>query len=62
MVLVVKNLPASAGNFRDAGLLPGSGRSLGEGNSNLLQYSCQENHMDTEAWRAIVHRVTRSRK
>ena len=43
MVLVVKNLPANAGDARDMGLIPGSGRSLGEGNGNPLQYSCLEN-------------------
>ena len=41
--LVVKNLPANAG---DMGLIPGLGRSLGEGNGNSLQYSCLENPMD----------------
>ena len=40
---VVKNLPASAGHL---GLIPGSGRSLGEGNGNPLEYSCLENFMD----------------
>ena len=55
---MVKNLPASAGNFRDAGLLPGSGRSLGEGNGNPLQYSFLGNPMDRGAWQATVHGVT----
>ena len=41
--LVVKNLPTSARDLRDAGLIPGSGRSPGEGNGNPLQYSCLEN-------------------
>ena len=54
---VVKNLPANA---RDAGLIPGSGRSPGEGNGNPFQYSCLENSMDRGAWRATVHGVTRS--
>ena len=49
---MVKNLPASAGDIRDTGLTPGSGRSSGEGNGNLLQYSCLENSMDRGAWRA----------
>ena len=40
---VVKNLPASAGDAGDMGLSPGSGRSLGEGNGNPLQYSCLGN-------------------
>ena len=48
----MKNLPANAG---DAGLIPAFGRSLGEGNGNLLQYSCLENLMDRGAWRATVH-------
>ena len=43
VALVVKNLPASARDLRDAGLIPGSGRSPGEGNGNPLQYSCLEN-------------------
>ena len=46
MALVVKNLPASAGDTRDEGLIPGWGRSPGGGNSNPLQYSCLENPMD----------------
>ena len=49
MVLVVKNLPANAGEVREEGLIPGSGRSLGEGNDNPLQYSCLENPMDRGA-------------
>ena len=49
----VKNLPAIAGNIRDMGLIPGWGRSLGQGNGNPLQYSCLENPMDREAWWAI---------
>ena len=54
---MVKNLPAKLG---DAGLIPGSGRSLGEGNrGNKLQYSCLGNPMDRGAWQAIVHVVTR---
>ena len=56
--MVVKNLPASAGDPRDMGLIPGSGRFPGVGNGNLLQYSCLENSMDRGAWQAIVHRVT----
>ena len=51
----------SACNAGDLGLIPGSERSPGEGNGNLLQYSCLENPMDGGAWRAIVHRVTKSR-
>ena len=62
MALVIKNLFPSAGDIRDAGLIPGLGRSPGEGNSNPLQYSCLENPMDREAWRAMVHRITASDK
>ena len=51
----------SACNAEDLGLIPGLGRSPGEGNGNPLQYSCRENSMDRGAWRAIVHRVTKSR-
>ena len=47
----------SAGNAGDLGLIPGSGRSPGEGNGNPLQYSCLENPMDRGAWRATVHGV-----
>ena len=60
MALVVKNLPASAGGVEDAGLIPRSGRSPGEGNSNQLQYSCPENPMDRGAWRFTVKRVKES--
>ena len=58
--LVIKNLPANAGDVRDAGSIPGSGRSPGEGQGNPLQYSCLENPMDPGAWRAAVHGVTES--
>ena len=50
MVLVVKNLLANAGDIRDEGLIPGSGRSPGEGSGNPLQYSYLENFMDRGAW------------
>ena len=46
MVLVVKNLPANAGEIRDAGSIPESGRFPGEGNGNPLQYSYLENSID----------------
>ena len=49
-VLVVKNLPANAGDLRDVGLTPGSGRSLGGGHGNPLHYSCLENPMDRGVW------------
>ena len=52
---------ASAHNEGDPGLIPGSGRSPGEGNGNPLQYSCLENSMDGGAWWAIVHGVAKSR-
>ena len=55
MVQLIKNLPASAGDTRDVGLIPGSGRSSGVGNGNPLQYSCLENSMDRGAWEATVH-------
>ena len=60
MALVVKNLPANAGDRSDAGLIPGSGRLPGGGNGNPLQYSCLGNPMDREAWWAAVHRVAKS--
>ena len=52
MALVVKNLPASAGDVRNAGMIPGSGRSCGGGHGNLLQHSCLENPMDRGNWQA----------
>ena len=58
---MVKNPPANTGDARDAGSIPGSGRSPGGGNGNLLQYSCLENPMDRGAWQATVHRVSKSR-
>ena len=51
---------ASACNVGDPGSIPGLGRSPGEGNGNPLQYSCQENPMDREVWRATVHGVAKS--
>ena len=51
---------ASACDAGDPGLIPGSGRSPGEGNGNPLQYSCLENPMDRGAWWATVHRVAKS--
>ena len=52
---------ASACNAGDPGLIPGLGRSPGEGNGNPLQYSCLENPMDRGAWQATVHGVAKSR-
>ena len=60
MALVVKNLPANAGDIRDVGSIPGSGRSPEGGHGNPFQYSCLENPMDRGAFWAIVHRVTQS--
>ena len=50
----------SASNVGDPGSIPVSGRSLGEGNGNPLQYSCLENPMDGEAWEVTVHGVAKS--
>ena len=60
VALVVKNPPASAGDVRDVGLIPGLGGSPGGGHGNPLQYSYLENPMDRGAWRATVRRVTQS--
>ena len=59
VALVVKNPPASAGDIRDAGSIPGSGRSPGGEHGNPLQYSCLENPKDRGAWRALVHGVSK---
>ena len=56
-----KEFACNAGDMGDAGLIPGSGRSPGEGNGSPLQYSCLENPMDRGAWWAAVHGVTKSR-
>ena len=53
---MVKNLPAKAGDSRDMGSMPESGRCPGVGNGNLLQYSCVKNSMDRGVWQATVHR------
>ena len=50
VVLVVKNLPANAGDVRGVGSIPGSGRSPGGGNGNPFQYSCLKKPMDKGAW------------
>ena len=60
MALVLKNPPAYAGDIKDLGLIPQSGRSPGGGHGNPLRYSCLENPMDRGAWWATVHRVTKS--
>ena len=61
VVLVIKNLPANAGDARDAGSILGLGRSRGGGHGNPLQYSCLENPMHRGAWWATVHIVVQSR-
>ena len=61
MVLVVKNSLANAGDVRDTGSIPGSGRSPGVGNGNPLEYSCMENSIDREAWQTAACGVPRSR-
>ena len=60
MVLVLKDPPAKAGDVRDVGWIPGSGRSSGGGHGNLLQYSCLENPMGRGAWWSIVHGAAKS--
>ena len=57
MAQLVKNPPANAGDARDLGSIPGSGRSPGERNGYPLQYSCRENPMDRGAWQTTVHGV-----
>ena len=54
-----KNLPAKAGDIRDSGLVPGSGRSPGGGSGNPLQYSCLENPTDRGVWQSAVHGLQR---
>ena len=61
MTLVVKNLPADAGDIRGVGSVPGSGGSPEGGHGNPLQYACLENSMDRGAWQANIHRVAKSR-
>ena len=58
--LVVKNLPANAGDIRDADSIPGSETAPGGRNGNPLQYSYLEKPMDRGAWQATVHRVAKS--
>ena len=54
---MVKNPPTNAGDVRDVGSIPGSGRFPREGNGNPLQYYCLESSVDRGAWLATVHRV-----
>ena len=56
----IKKLPANARGTGDASLIPGSGRSPGEGNGNPLQHSCLGNPRNRAAWRAAVHGVAES--
>ena len=60
VVLMVKNMPPSAGDLRDMGSIPGMGRSPGGENGNPLQYSCLGNSMDRGAWQTTVHRVAKN--
>jgi len=57
---LVKNPLANAGDIRDEGSVPGSGRSSGGGHGNPHQYSCLENCMDRGGWQATVHGVAES--
>ena len=60
VVLVIKKPPANEGDLREAGSIPGLGRSPGGGHGNPLQYSCLENLIDKGAWWATVHEVAKS--
>ena len=60
VALIMKNLPANAGDTRDEGSIPGSGRSPGEGNGNPLPYSCLRNPMDKGARQTTAHGVAES--
>ena len=57
VALLVKDLPANAGDIKDMGLIPWFGRFPGGRHGNPFPYSCLENPMDKEAWQAMVHRV-----
>ena len=56
-----KESTCSTGDPGDVGSIPGPGRSPGEGNGNLLQYSCLENSMDRGVWQATAYGVAKSR-
>ena len=60
MALVVKNLPANAGDVKDVGSTPGLGRSPGVGSGNPLQYSCLESPVERGAWWATVHGIAKN--
>ena len=57
---MVKNPPANAGDVRDVGSIPGTGRFPGEEHGNPVPYSCLGNPMDRGAWQATVQRVSKS--
>ena len=59
VALVVMSPPANAGDIRDVGSIPGSGRSPGEENGTPLQYSCLGNPTDRGTWQATVHEVAK---
>ena len=59
MALAVKNPLANAGDTRDMGSIPGSGRSPEEENGNLFQYTCLGNPMDRESWHSTVQRASK---
>ena len=61
MALVVKPPCANSEDIRDVDLIPGLGKSPGEGHGNPLQYSYLEKPLDREAWWATVHRIAKSR-
>ena len=60
MAQLVKNMPANAGDSRDKGSIPASGRSPGEGNGNPFQYSCLGNSMDRGVWQVTAYGVAKS--
>ena len=61
-VILYKKLPDNAGDTGNTALMPGSGRSPGEGNGSPLWCCCLRNPMERDAWQATVHRVTKSQK
>ena len=61
VALVIKNLLANAGDIRDIGSNPGTGKSLGGGHGNPLQHSCLENPVDRGAWWAAAYGLAQSR-
>ena len=59
-IQLIKTTPANAGDTRDVGSIPGSGRSPRVGNGNPFQYSCLKNPMEREAWQSRVHGLTKN--